>query len=90
MTSAHCGAAFAAQDLKDSVKKLLKLFYERSKHKPERIIFMRDGVSEGQFPQVWTSCVLSYCAMGTWSIFSKHCLRYLCGGYSELFFPSPY
>ena len=42
----------AVQDLKDSVKKLLLLFHQRSKHKPERIIFMRDGVSEGQFPQV--------------------------------------
>ena len=41
------------QDLKDSVKKLLKLFYGIIKKKPQRIIFMRDGVSEGQFPQVW-------------------------------------
>ena len=79
MTGACCVAAYAAQDLKDSVKKLLKLFYERSKHKPERIIFMRDGVSEGQFPQVWTSSNLS-CTTGCHGflehLFGQDYLRY--------------
>ncbi|XP_033207936.1 protein argonaute-2-like [Belonocnema kinseyi] len=30
----------------------LKTFYQKTSHKPRRIIFYRDGVSEGQFPQV--------------------------------------
>jgi eukaryotic translation initiation factor 2C len=34
----------------------LMFFYVKTKYKPERIIFFRDGVSEGQFAQVrlWT------------------------------------
>ncbi|KAL3217438.1 hypothetical protein MRX96_032389 [Rhipicephalus microplus] len=34
------------------MKDLLKAFYRATKHKPERIIFYRDGVSEGQFMEV--------------------------------------
>ena len=57
MAGACCNCCMCcAQDLKSSVKKLLKLFYNSNRQKkPHRIIFMRDGVSEGQFPQVWTS-----------------------------------
>ncbi|KAH8018342.1 hypothetical protein HPB51_003063 [Rhipicephalus microplus] len=40
------------RDLKDMMKELLKAFYRATKHKPERIIFYRDGVSEGQFMEV--------------------------------------
>ncbi|KAL3218511.1 hypothetical protein MRX96_050693 [Rhipicephalus microplus] len=40
------------KDLKDMMKELLKAFYRATKHKPERIIFYRDGVSEGQFMEV--------------------------------------
>ena len=43
------------QDLKGMVKSLLIQFYKSSgaqRLKPERIIFYRDGVSEGQFPIV--------------------------------------
>ena len=49
-------------ELKAVVKKLLIHFYKaNNKRKPTRIIFYRDGVSEGQFaevqrseiPQVW-------------------------------------
>ncbi|KAL3183025.1 hypothetical protein MRX96_006815 [Rhipicephalus microplus] len=36
-------------DLKDMLKDLLKAFYRATKHKVERIVFYRDGVSEGQF-----------------------------------------
>ncbi|RHZ87940.1 hypothetical protein Glove_28g30 [Diversispora epigaea] len=39
-------------DLANMVKELLKTFYQTCGRKPERIIFYRDGVSEGQFRQV--------------------------------------
>ncbi|GMH42602.1 hypothetical protein BSKO_10521 [Bryopsis sp. KO-2023] len=38
-------------DMKEPVKDLLKCFYQRCGLKPERIVFYRDGVSEGQFQQ---------------------------------------
>ena len=39
--------------MKEVTLKLLKNFYESNKQrKPQRIIFYRDGVSEGQFIQV--------------------------------------
>ncbi|VAH43830.1 unnamed protein product [Triticum turgidum subsp. durum] len=34
------------------MRELLVSFYQKTKHKPSRIIFYRDGVSEGQFAQV--------------------------------------
>lgn len=34
------------------VKNLLKKFYHSTGQKPSRIVFYRDGVSEGQFPIV--------------------------------------
>lgn len=37
------------EDLKEMIKELLKAFYQEVRHKPEQIIFYRDGVSEGQF-----------------------------------------
>ncbi|XP_064479778.1 protein argonaute-2-like [Ornithodoros turicata] len=40
------------KDLKDMMKDMLKAFHRATKHKPERIIFYRDGVSEGQFMEV--------------------------------------
>ncbi|CAN7977088.1 unnamed protein product, partial [Ixodes persulcatus] len=40
------------KDLKGMVMELLKAFREATRHKPEHIIFYRDGVSEGQFAQV--------------------------------------
>ncbi len=39
-------------DLSSMVKELLVLFYKSTRFKPARIIFYRDGVSEGQFAQV--------------------------------------
>ena len=36
------------------VRELLIQFYQATNHKPCRIIFYRDGVSEGQFNQVST------------------------------------
>ncbi|OAD76297.1 hypothetical protein PHYBLDRAFT_123569 [Phycomyces blakesleeanus NRRL 1555(-)] len=39
-------------DLANMVKELLKNFYQSCGQKPERILFYRDGVSEGQFKQV--------------------------------------
>ena len=40
------------EDLKEMVKNLLKKFYSSLHQKPKRIIFYRDGVSEGQFRDV--------------------------------------
>jgi len=39
-------------DLSNMVKELLIQFYRSTGFKPTRIIFYRDGVSEGQFAQV--------------------------------------
>lgn len=39
-------------DLKGMVKAHLKSFYSGTQRKPERIVFYRDGVSEGQFAQL--------------------------------------
>src|SRR5207237_465268 len=39
-------------DLKDIVQELLKVFYKETRKKPGRILFYRDGVSEGQFEEV--------------------------------------
>lgn len=39
-------------DLGNMVKELLKSFYQSCGQKPERILFYRDGVSEGQFKEV--------------------------------------
>ena len=39
-------------DLTDMVKELLEEFRKQTKKIPKRIIFYRDGVSEGQFQQV--------------------------------------
>ena len=42
------------------VKQLLKKFDERNKGlKPRRILFFRDGVSEGQFKQVRNRSIVS-------------------------------
>ncbi|CAG8604681.1 6985_t:CDS:10 [Funneliformis mosseae] len=40
--------------LKEMVQELLKVFYKETRKKPERILFYRDGVSEGQFEEVLT------------------------------------
>src|ERR1044072_7698547 len=42
-------------DLANMVKELLKTFYQTCGRKPDRILFYRDGVSEGQFGQVLKS-----------------------------------
>ncbi len=42
------------QDLASMVRELLIQFYKSTRYKPTRIIFYRDGVSEGQFRQVFT------------------------------------
>ncbi|KAI1319425.1 argonaute 1 [Mortierella claussenii] len=39
-------------DLSDMAVELLKTFYQACGRKPERILFYRDGVSEGQFAEV--------------------------------------
>ncbi|KAF1321535.1 Argonaute1, partial [Globisporangium splendens] len=39
-------------NLKDMVVDLMKRFYRETRSKPERIVFYRDGVSEGQFRMV--------------------------------------
>jgi len=41
------------QDTENMIKKLLMSFYERNRgHKPQKIVYYRDGVSEGQFQDV--------------------------------------
>lgn len=40
------------QDLTSMVVELLKTFYQTCGAKPERVIFFRDGISEGQFGEV--------------------------------------
>jgi len=40
------------QELKDVVKELLEEFWVANQRRPEKIIFYRDGVSEGQFETV--------------------------------------
>ncbi len=45
--------------LEEMVMELLKAFYTRTKFKPTRILFYRDGVGEGQFAQVRDQEVLS-------------------------------
>ncbi|RUP51640.1 Piwi domain-containing protein [Jimgerdemannia flammicorona] len=47
------------QDLSNMVKELLKTFYQTSGQKPSRILFYRDGVSEGQFKEVMESEIKS-------------------------------
>ncbi|XP_054710913.1 protein argonaute-2-like [Uloborus diversus] len=47
------------QDLASMVKELLIQFYKYTRFKPNRIIFYRDGVSEGQFHQVLTHELLA-------------------------------
>ena len=43
---------FLIQDLASMVRELLIQFYKSTRFKPTRIIFYRDGVSEGQFQSV--------------------------------------
>ncbi|CAB5308712.1 unnamed protein product [Rhizophagus irregularis] len=42
-------------DMANMVKELLKTFYQTCGRKPERILFYRDGISEGQFENVLRS-----------------------------------
>ncbi|KAI8647337.1 Piwi domain-containing protein [Parasitella parasitica] len=42
-------------DLANMIKEVLKNFYQSCGQKPQRILFYRDGVSEGQFKQVMDS-----------------------------------
>lgn len=39
-------------DLEGMITEQLKFFYKKCNAKPERILYYRDGVSEGQFQQV--------------------------------------
>lgn len=57
------------QDLASMVRELLIQFYKSTRFKPTRIIFYRDGVSEGQFRQVgsiWLADVLLRGSPKTW------------------------
>lgn len=44
------------EDLSYMVRELLIQFYKSTRFKPTRIIFYRDGVPEGQLPQVSSLC----------------------------------
>lgn len=50
------------QDLASMVRELLIQFYKSTRYKPTRIIFYRDGVSEGQFRQVFSPKKMSFTA----------------------------
>lgn len=39
-------------DLEDMARALIKNYYRMSKRQPARLLFFRDGVSEGQFDEV--------------------------------------
>jgi len=46
-------------ELASMVREMLIQFYQSTRFKPHRIIFYRDGVSEGQFQQVRCSSQLA-------------------------------
>eukprot|EP01101_Sappina_pedata_P009904 TRINITY_DN6111_c0_g1_i1.p1 TRINITY_DN6111_c0_g1~~TRINITY_DN6111_c0_g1_i1.p1 ORF type:complete len:597 (-),score=157.57 TRINITY_DN6111_c0_g1_i1:29-1636(-) len=46
-------------DLKGTMKKILFQYYQQSRVKPDAIVFYRDGVSEGQFEQVFAKEILA-------------------------------
>ena len=50
------------QDLAAMVRELLIQFYKSTRFKPTRIIFYRDGVSEGQFQQVGATALPPPCS----------------------------
>lgn len=47
------------QDLATMVRELLIQFYKSTRFKPTRIIYYRDGISEGQFNQVFRSVMFN-------------------------------
>jgi hypothetical protein len=49
------GRSESINDLRDMVADALKCFYRNSGHKPARILFYRDGISEGEFERVNTT-----------------------------------
>ena len=49
------------QELSSMVRELLIQFYRSTRFKPTRVIFYRDGVSEGQFSQVLVSIFSVIC-----------------------------
>ncbi|CAN8002228.1 unnamed protein product [Ixodes hexagonus] len=51
-TSANSNEREIIKDLKGMVKEALIAFYRKTRQKPRKIIFYRDGVSEGQFAEV--------------------------------------
>ncbi|XP_029849129.3 protein argonaute-2 [Ixodes scapularis] len=51
-TSANSNEREIIKDLKGMVKEALRAFYKKTRQKPRKIIFYRDGVSEGQFAEV--------------------------------------
>lgn len=66
------------QDLAAMVRELLIQFYKSTRFKPTRIIFYRDGVSEGQFQQVGASALCSVC-LGFACLSGRAASRGLCG-----------
>lgn len=61
------------QDLASMVRELLIQFYKSTRFKPTRIIFYRDGVSEGQFRQV--GCLgFSHTMVMSGTVFIMQCL----------------
>lgn len=57
------------EDLSYMVRELLIQFYKSTRFKPTRIIFYRDGVPEGQLPQVSAAVKCSYCMTTVCSYF---------------------
>lgn len=61
------------QDLASMVRELLIQFYKSTRYKPTRIIFYRDGVSEGQFRQVSCSFHVAHWVIVK-IVYKKDCL----------------
>ncbi|KAK2095082.1 Protein argonaute-2 [Saguinus oedipus] len=48
----YCATVRVQQHRQEIIQDLAAMFYKSTRFKPTRIIFYRDGVSEGQFQQV--------------------------------------
>lgn len=58
------------QDLATMVRELLIQFYKSTRFKPTRIIYYRDGISEGQFNQVML--VITYYTYSSYPSLYQH------------------
>ena len=57
-------------DLEGMAIPLLKKYYKKNKRKPERIVFYRDGVSEGQYGEVCKKEIRALKSEWSWRLLS--------------------